>query len=178
MGGHFTSHHIGMNDIHFRKTASPESFSNQLRCPYVHHVISHDREAGTLRFDGYFHDGETEGDTGLPRVARMSGVGLVRILEKKIGPDTGLDGRESTKLSVGRAHAAAASSAPFEPIPEPEPPSARELELRLKEKDDLRAEREAARKRPGFDEFDYMNIVFTPTQIVDIRYEIIEATPS
>ena len=170
-----------MNGLHFRKTPSPESFSSSLRCPYVQTVISHDREAGTLRFDGYFHDdgrSEAEGDTGLPRVARMSGVGIVRILEKRIGPDTGSDGRESTQLAIGRLHAAAASSAPFEPIPEPEPPSARELELRLKEKEDLRAEREAARKRPGFDEFDYMNIVFTPTQIVDIRYESIEATPS
>lgn len=170
-----------MNGLHFRKTPSPESFSSSLRCPYVQTVISHDREAGTLRFDGYFHDdgrSEAEGDTGLPRVARMSGVGIVRILEKRIGPDTGSDGRESTQLAIGRLHAAAASSAPFEPIPEPGPPSELELELRLKERTLMHEQREAARGQPGFDASDYMNIVFTATQIVDIRYEVVEATAS
>ncbi len=160
-----------MHEIRFAKTSSPESFSSQLRCPYVRSVISHNRLAGTLRFDGYFLDEGDGGETGLPRVARMTGVGLVRIMEKAIGPRTGSDGRESTEMLIGRVHAAAASSEPFEPIPKPEPPSALELELERKESEQLHAEREAARKRPGFDEFDYMNICFTATQIIDLRYE-------
>jgi hypothetical protein len=147
-------------------------FSGELRLPRVYTVISHDAIAGTLRFDGYFHD-EDDGAPNLPRVAQMSGVGIVRILEKVVGPNTNSYGNESDRMAIARTHAAAASSAPFEPIPAPEPPSELELQLRVQEREKLDAEREAAEKLPGYDEFDWMNVCYTSTQIIDLRYELV-----
>ena len=163
-------------EINFRKHAAllpDESFTSQLRVPYVHSVISHDLTAGTLRFDGYFHD-EDDGKPKLPRVAYMSGVGVVRILQKVVGPSTNTCGYQSDLLAVARTHAAAASSAPFEPIPEADPPSAHELELRAQERMKRDSDHEAAKKRPGYDDFDWMDICYTPTQIIDIRYEPVQ----
>ena len=144
---------------------------SQRDCPYVRHVISHDADAGTLRFDGYFHDVDGEGKTCIPCEAHMTGVGVVRILEKVVGPSTNAYGGESGHMAVERIHAAAASSAPFEPIPAPEPASEREVELRTQEREKLGAEREAAKELPGYDSDDYIDICFFSSNIIDLRYE-------
>ena len=62
--------------------------------------------------DGFFND-ENDGAQKLPRVAHMAGVGIVRILEKVVGPNTNTYGGESNRMAIARTHAAAASSAPF-----------------------------------------------------------------
>ena len=134
-------------------------------------VLRYDEVAGTLRFDGYFHD------CPLPLHAVMYvdevAIGDVSILKTAFGPSTASathGGRESERMRIERIHAAAATSAPFEPIPEPEEPSVREQELCIEERQKLDAERKAAREDPDYDEADFMNVCFTPTYIVDIAF--------
>jgi hypothetical protein len=136
-------------------------------------VISHDVDACTLRFNGHFYD-DNDGLPLLPRVARMSGVGIVRILEKVIGPSTSSYGNESDSMAIDRVLNAAALSAPFEPIPEPSKPSELELQLRIQEKKKLEADRKEANKKSEYDPDDFYDICWTPSHIIDIRYEKIE----
>ena len=151
-------------------TAQEEQFLNRHKLPYVSSVISHDVASCTLRFIGHFYD---DFNSPLPRVARMSKVGIVKILEKVIGPDLNHYGRDSDELANERILAAARLSSPFEPI-EPVPPSKLELEMRSREDEKLEADREEAMKLPDYDYLDWVDLCLTPSNVIDIRYVVLQ----
>jgi hypothetical protein len=162
--------------------AAEEAFESA-RC-YVSHVLCHSEK--TLRFEGRFGYGKlSEGSCmPLPRVAllvlREGDVttfrGVVRIVEVSQGPSTNVyDGRTSNRLRVGRILAAAAKSAPFEPIPEVDPPGQEEIDAEAAEDAERTARMESALRRREAGEAvnsdDEYDICFFSSNVIDVRYE-------
>jgi hypothetical protein len=147
--------------------------------PYVAKLIYVDLAGGVMRFDGHFHGLTREELPGHAymfvehELATVQQMYHVRIVSAVVGPCTNVyGGRTSDEMSVARTLAAAAASAPFQPIPPPDEPSAEELACRASEAEAAarRCTMAGSMSRETDDDMDGY-VCFTGSNVIDLRFE-------
>ena len=161
---------------------APDSINEILHIPYVGRTLSVvlNETSGTIRFNGHFHG--TAGTLYLfvdnvdSTYNTIRTYMTVRIVDKVIGPSTSSCGRPCDDMTRDRIFAAAAASAPFEPICVPEE-TEEEVNCRKQDYAEMcdRVRRLREEDCDYDDTMDY-GVCFTPSNIIDLRFDVLECT--